>query len=45
MWELTALDERGQDYYDRNAFDAALRLIGHAQKGLDLNVALLTVGK
>jgi hypothetical protein len=45
VWELTALDERGQDYYDRNAFDAALRLIGHAQKGLDLNVALLTVGK
>ncbi|KAG0316870.1 hypothetical protein BGZ97_006283 [Linnemannia gamsii] len=43
VWELTALDERGQDYYDRNAFDAALRLIGHAQKGLDLNVALLTV--
>ncbi|KAF9297213.1 hypothetical protein BGZ88_010752 [Linnemannia elongata] len=43
VWELTALDERGQDYYDRNAFDAALRLIGHAQKGLTPTVALLTV--
>ncbi|KAK3823755.1 MAG: hypothetical protein JOS17DRAFT_835154 [Linnemannia elongata] len=43
VWELTALNDRGQDYYDRNAFDAALRLIGHAQKGLTPTVALLTV--
>ncbi|KAF9539057.1 hypothetical protein EC957_005831 [Mortierella hygrophila] len=43
VWELTALDDRGQDYYDRNAFDAALRLIGHAQKGHTPTVALLAV--
>ncbi|KAG0289739.1 hypothetical protein BGZ96_006771 [Linnemannia gamsii] len=43
VWDLTALDERGQDYYDRNAFDAALRLIGHVQKGHHPTVALLAV--
>ncbi|KAF9154076.1 hypothetical protein BG015_001898 [Linnemannia schmuckeri] len=43
VWDLTALNEQGQDYYDRNAFDAALRLIGHAQKGIPLSVAMLTV--
>ncbi|KAG0271674.1 hypothetical protein BGZ95_000476 [Linnemannia exigua] len=42
VWDITAITDRGQDYYDRNAFDAALRLIGHAQKGLPATVALLT---
>ncbi|KAF9931268.1 hypothetical protein FBU30_010497 [Linnemannia zychae] len=43
IWEVTALNAQGQDYFDRNAFDATLRLIGHAQKGFPTTVALLTV--
>ncbi|KAG0375688.1 hypothetical protein BGX24_008773 [Mortierella sp. AD032] len=42
IFEITAIRERGQDCYDRNAFDAALRLIGHTQSGLPATVALLT---
>ncbi|KAF9096284.1 hypothetical protein BGX23_011674 [Mortierella sp. AD031] len=43
VWQITALNERGQDYFDRDAFNAALRLIGHVQAGKAPSAALLSV--